>query len=153
MDTMEVKIYDEQGNFITEMNYTQHAILSLMHGVDNKSYFAMQDSGTNIDFLKTLSLETRTPSDFEKATNKKTVLSFNKDSIKGKEYRIVANGIMYDHETAVISKTFDIVIYKAKLTSGVSLFGLNGDAHCPEYVFELFEDTALNFVDLEITEV
>lgn len=152
MDTMDVKIFDENGKLVADFDSNQQAVLTLSSEF-GQSYFGFSSATVNIPFINNLGVE-QEQSDFDKATGKKTTIKFKQNSLHAKEYKIVANGIMYDRELVTKSHNFDLVIHRARLHPEVELF----NARCaapfePSYIFMVLEDENNEFVDLQLEEI
>lgn len=151
MDTMDVKIFDENGKLIADFDCNQQAILNLSSEF-GRSCFTLSSATVNLPFIKNLGKEEE-QSDFEKAVNKKTNIKLKPNLLREKEYKIIANGIMYDREKAVKSHNFDLVIHRARLRSEVELINASWqEAFNPSYTFVILEDGD-EFIDLQLEEI
>jgi len=151
MDTMNVKIFNENGSFITEMNYTQQALLSISeHG---KSYFHVKNSGLDLKLFGSLNSQEVTESDFQKAVSGKTKISLSPFCISAKKYKIVAEGILYCPESAMPSHEFSLIVYNSKLSSNTEINAKNSEAFTPTHTFEILYGKNEEFVDLELKEI
>lgn len=151
MDTMDVKIFDENGKLIADFDCNQQAVLNLSSEF-GRSYFTLSSATVNLPFIKNLGKE-QEQSDFEKTVSKKTSIKLKPNLLREKEYKIIANGIMYDREKAIKSHNFDLVIYRARLSSEVELINASWqEAFNPSYTFVILEDGD-EFIDLQLEEI
>jgi len=151
MDTMNVKIFNENGSFITEMNYTQQAFLSIYN--EGKSFFSVKNSGLDLKLFGSLNSQEVTESDFQKATNKKTKISLNPIRIDSKRYKIVAEGVLYCPESMMQSHEISIVVHNAKLVNNTQINAKNSEVFTPTHTFEILYGKNEEFVDLELKEI
>lgn len=150
MDTMDVRIYNMEDELVATFDCNQKALLRVSQ-VDD-SYFGLHSATINLDFLHDLSYGEK-ETDFQVAASGKKTIKINPRGLRNKYYKIVANGVLYDRETAKKSHNVNLIAYRTKMDSNFDLDAINQESFQPNYIFKLLEDGEGNFVDLQLEEI
>lgn len=159
MDTINLTVFNEQGEFITDITSATGATLE--HGSrKGKSYLIINDALLNLKMLEAVSdkEEKEVLNDFDKLAHdvqEETVLKFKHKTHheNDKTFKLIGEGILYSSETASVSHTFKIVAPKAVFIDGVEMDFKCGKSFTPEYAFELLPYNKENDVfDLRLKE-
>lgn len=135
-DVLEIDVYDEKGNLITNLNYTREVKLRVVTNVTAEHILFIEDGVQNTKMLELLGEKVeQNLSDFEKnsfTTPEVNVIKFNANP-KTTKLKVVGTGIDYNLDTAQIGHDIKIIFPNVELIKDNEFIFGAGEVYPPVY--------------------